>query len=204
MAFYSNPSNSAQKYVSQIPGQVTPVLQPYVTAGQKSLGALNNQYAGLLSNYGQLQDQYNSLITNPAGVMNQIGAGYQESPGYQFQVEQSEGAEANRADAGGYAGTPQDEQQSAYIANQLANQDFYNYLNHALKLFGGGVKGAQGLYNEGLHGVEDVAHMGQTSASDLASVLAQTLMAQANLAYAGQANQNQHNGGIVGGILGLL
>lgn len=203
MALYQNPAQAAQQYVGQIPGAVQPYYQPYVNAGQQSLHALGGQYSNLLGNYGQLQGQYNQLISDPQGVMGHIASGYQESPGYQFQVGQSENAEANRADAGGYAGTPEDQQQGAYVANQLANQDFYNYLNHALGLYKGGLQGSQGLYNQGLSGIQGLNSMGYGASSDLASTLAQTLMTQGNLAYAGTANQNQHRGGLIGDTLGL-
>lgn len=201
---YQNPADAAQPYLSQIPGTVTPYYQPYINAGNQSLHALGNQYSNLIgNNYNNLQSTYHAMATNPAAVMGHVASGYQESPGYQFQMQQGMDAEANRADAGGYAGTPQDEQQASYVAEQLANQDFYNYLTHALSIGKQGLQGEQGFYNQGLQGVEGLNNMGYSASSDLASALAQTLMQQANLAYAGQANDNQHTGGLIGDTIGL-
>lgn len=204
MAAYQNPADAAQPYFSQIPSTITPYFQPYINAGQQALSSLGGQYKNLLGNYGNLQGTYGQMATDPAAVMGHVASGYQESPGYQFQMQQGMGAEANRADAGGYAGTPQDQQQSAYIAEQLANQDFYNYLSHALGIGKAGLEGEQGLYNEGLHGAEGINKMGYGASSDLASGLAQALTQQGNLAYAGAANQDQHRGGIIGDTLGLI
>jgi hypothetical protein len=196
---YSNPASSANKYLKQIPGAVTPYFQPYINAGNKAMGALNNQYTNLLGLGNGLEDEYSNIAQDPAAAMNKVGSSYQQSPGYQWQLDQGLNAESNRADAGGYAGNPQDQQEASYVAEQQANQDYYNYLGHALNVGKFGLEGETGLYNEGLHGTEHINNMGYDASQELASAIAQTLMAQANLSYSGMANQNEHRGNLLAG-----
>ena len=49
------------------------MLQPYVEAGQKSIPTL--------------QEQYKQLLSDPGSVMSRLGAGYQRSPGYQYNAD---------------------------------------------------------------------------------------------------------------------
>lgn len=166
-----NPANAGMPYLNQI----SQYFQPYWNAGNQALGAL--------------QGQYGQLLNNPGAVMNRMGQGFQQSPGYQFQVNQALGA-ANRAGAaGGMAGSPMEQQNIAGTVNQMANQDYYNYLNHVTGLYGQGLQGEQGIAGMGLNAGED---------------LAQALMSQAQMAYSGMANQNQMTGGMFGGIGSML
>ena len=173
-----NPADAAQPYLNQIPGTITPYYQPYIDNGQNAMGTLNNQYSG--------------MISNPGGMVNQIGSSYQQSPGYQWQLDQGEESINNAAAAGGYVGTPQHQQQAASLAENLANQDYQQYLNHALNMYGQGISGYQGFNSQGYN-----------ASNELASGLAQALMAQANLAYSGAANSGQKKGGLIGGAMGL-
>jgi hypothetical protein len=174
-----NPANGAQSYLNQVPGYLNNAFNPYVNAGQQALPTLQNQY--------------NSLINNPAGVMQSIGSQYQQSPGYQWQVGQGMNSVNNAAAAGGMLGTPQAQQQAATMTEGLANQDYYNYLNHAL-----------GLYSGGLQGLSGINQMGYDASAQKGQDLSQNAMSQANLAYSGQANQNQMNGGMAGAGMGFL
>ncbi len=167
---YQNPANSAMPYMNQIPGQVSPYYQPYINAGQQAMP--------------QLQGQYNQLISNPGQRLNQIGQSFQQSPGYQFQVNQSLGAANRAAAAGGMLGSPQEQQNIAGTVNQLANQDYYNWLGNA-----------QNMYGQGLSGLQNINQMGYNASAGLSDTLAQNLQNQANLAYSGQSQQNQYNYG---------
>lgn len=174
----SDPSKGAMKYLNQIPGMAQNAYNPYIQAGQAQLPGL--------------QDQYSQLMNDPGARMNQIGSGYQQSPGYQFAVQQALQSSGNAAAAGGMAGSPQHEQQNMTLANNLANQDYNQYLTNALGLYGQGLQGSQGLYN-----------MGYKASDSLADMLANTYGSQANLKYAGGANQNAANSGFWGGLMGL-
>lgn len=176
-----NPSDAAMPYLNQIPGQVGQYLNPYISAGASALPNLQQQYGALM---------------NP-NFINQMGQSFQQSPGYQFQVNQATGAANRAAAAGGMLGSPQEQQNLAGSVTGMANQDYYNWLNHAMNAYGMGLQGEQGL-----------AGMGLNASGMMSQDMMDQLMSQANLAYAGQQNQNQMQGGnwgaLLGGGLGLL
>lgn len=174
-----DPSKAAQPYLNKIPGTISPYYQPYINAGNQALPGLQNMY--------------NQMMQDPNAIISRLGAGYQQSPGYQWQLGQGQQAINNAAAAGGMAGSPMHQQQAGQLATNLANQDYESYLNHVLGLLGGGLTGQQGM-----------AQMGYGASNDLATNLAQQLMSQANLAYAGTANRNQSTGGLLGGVMGMF
>jgi hypothetical protein len=174
-----NPANGAQGYLNQIPGMMQGYYNPYIQAGQQALP--------------QLQQQFGMLTNNPGAVMNKIGSGFQQSPGYNWQVKQSMNAANNAAAAGGMLGSPAEQQSAATAVNGLANQDYYNYLNHGMN-----------MYDTGLQGLQGMNQMGFNASTGLANNLANVMQSQANLSYAGQSNQNQMNGGLFGAGLGFL
>src|ERR1700751_3520310 len=106
---YTNPADKAMPYLDQIPDTIKPYYQPYIDAGQQSLSSL--------------MGQYNTLLSNPGAIMNMAGGGFQQSPGYQFQMNQAINAANNAAASGGMAGTPYHQQNAAGMASNLANQD---------------------------------------------------------------------------------
>ena len=172
-----DPSKKSHKYLDKIPGTITPYYDPYIKAGTGALGTA--------------QDQYNNLLSNPGGMLNQFGQGYQQSPGFQFALQQALQGAGHAAAAGGMAGSPQHEQQNMGIATGLANQDYNNYLSNVL-----------GLYGAGLGGIGNLTNLGFGASSDLATSLGQNLMNKAGLSYSGQANQNQLIGGLLGNMMG--
>jgi len=177
VGFGGHHHQSPMSYLNQIPGTLKPYFQPYVSAGQQAMP--------------NLMQQYHQLLQNPAGIMGQIGAGFQQSPGYQFQVDQALGAANRAAAAGGMLGTPAEQQGIASTVNQLANQDYYNYMDRALQQYGLGLQGLQG-----------VGQLGFGAASGLGENLAQALMGQGNLAYADKLRRSQQKGGILGALVG--
>ena len=172
-----NPSDEASKYLNKIPGQISPYYQPYINAGQQ---------AG-----NTLQNQYQQLMTNPGAVMAQLGQGYQQSPGYQFQLNQGLVGANNAAAAGGMLGSPMHQQQSSQMAEGLANQDFYNYLSNAMGLYGQGLQGGQSMYNTAYD-----------ASNQLGQDIGQNLMGQANNAYEGANTHNQQEGSKWSSIFG--
>ena len=172
---YKNPADAAMGDMGQIPGQINKYMQPYIQQGQEQYGNLNNQY--------------NSLMNDPGGRVNQIGQSYHQSPGFQFALQQALQGAGHAAAAGGMAGSPQHEQQNMQLATQLGNQDYNNYLQNALGMYGQGLQGSQGLYNTG-------AQMGQGAGEDMASYFAN----RAKLNYEGQNAENQHQGGGMGAL----
>lgn len=177
-----NPADQASNTIGQIPGQTKPYYDPYMQAGKGALGDLQNQYGQLLGDTGSVYDR--------------LGAGYKESPGYQFKLNQALQAGGNAAAAGGMAGSPQHQQQSMQMAGDIASQDYENYINHVL-----------GLYGAGLSGEEGINKMGYDANKDYAGNIANALQQQADLQFKGQAGQNAARSGGVGDIfsgLGML
>ncbi len=172
---YQNPANNAMPYLNQIPGQTQQYNQPWFDAGKNALPGL--------------QDQYNQLLNDPGGKMNQIGQSFQQSPGFKFAMDQALQGSGHAAAAGGMAGSPQHEQQNMQLATQLGNQDYNNYMQNALGMYGQGLSGEQGL-----------SQQGQQSGQSMADMIAQTLAQQAQLSYTGQQNQNQQNSSMWGNI----
>lgn len=175
----NNPAQEANNYVSQIPGQIQQYYDPYFQAG--------------VSQIPGLQGQYQDLLNNPGGKLNEIGQNFQQSPGFKFALQQALQGAGHAAAAGGMAGTPQHEQQNMQLATDLANQDYYNWL-----------QGATGLYGQGLQGSQGMAQMGQQAGQNYADQVAQSLAQQGRYAYEGAAQKNQNRGNAFSQILGGL
>lgn len=174
-----NPYDAARSSYDKIPGTISPYYNPYIQAGQGALG--------------QLQGQYGSLLNDPSAFYNKMASGYSQSPGFQWQLGQGMNAANNAAAAGGMLGSPQHQQQAATMAEGLANQDFMNYLRSTMGMYGMGLEGMQGLNT-----------MGYGASNELAQSLANALMSQGNLSFAGTAAQNQQRGQSMGDIFGGL
>ncbi len=174
-----NPADSAMPYLDQIEGKSRALYDPYIQYGNNALPTL--------------QQQYEQLLKNPGGLMQQIGSGFQESPGYKFQTSQAMNASNNAASAGGMLGTPQHQFDSASRVNDLANQDYYNYLSHGEK-----------AYETGLSGFQGMADQGYNASNELAQRISDALMSQANLAYEGSKSVRDQEKGIMGTIGGIV
>lgn len=170
-----NPANSAMPYLNQIPGKTQGFQQPFFDAGKSALGSL--------------QEQYGNIFKDPGGFMNQMGQSYQQSPGFKSAMEQALMAANHAAAAGGMAGSPQSQYEQMQTATGLANQDYNNWLDKTL-----------GLYGQGLSGEQGMAGMGQQAGQSMADMIAQTLAQQGNLAFQGQAQQNQNQKDMFGNI----
>jgi hypothetical protein len=164
---FKNPADAASPYYSQIPGATSPYFDPYINAGKNAIPGLEGQYKGLMG--------------DPGGMMNKFGESYKESPGMKFAIQQALQASGNAAAAGGMAGSPQHSQQNMQLANDIASQDYNNWMQNALGLYGQGLTGSQGL-----------AGMGLNAGKSQADMIAQALAAQANNAYEGQAAENEN------------
>lgn len=175
----TNPADEANRYLSQIPETMKPYYEPYMKAGQQAIPALQNQYG--------------MLMQDPSILYNALASHYSQSPGYNFQLQQSQNAINNAQAAGGMLGTPQHQQLAGQMAQNLASHDFENYLNHVL-----------GLYGSGLSGMGQLGQMGYGASNELAQSLANNLASQAQYAYGGAAGQNAAESGAFGNIFGGL
>lgn len=177
---FTNPADPAMKYLNNIPGTISPYYNPYINRGNQAGDAL--------------QGQYGELLNDPGAKLNKIGTDYQKSPGFDFALQQALQGANHAAAAGGMAGTSQNQMEAMKAATGLANQDYENWLSHALGLYGTGIQGQQGMYNTGYN-----------ASNELAQNLANTMLNQAKLSYEGQNAENQHNsaqGSIWGDLLG--
>ncbi len=196
----SNPSDAASPYLDKIPGMLQGVYSPYMSAGMGALGGLQGYENNGLNAGNSLQQQLGRLTNDPTGLMNSWGKTFHSSPGYNYQVNQALGAANRAAAAGGMAGSPAEQQSLAGTVNGMANQDYYNYLSHAQNLYGMGLQGLQGMYNTGAQIGSNIYDTGANMANEYGTNLAQSYMNQGNLAYAGQENQNQSQGGMMGAL----
>lgn len=170
-----NPADAARPYLDQIPGQTQQYMMPWFNAGQNMLPGLTNQY--------------NQLMNDPAKRLNDIGSGYQESPGFKFAMQQALQGSGHAAAAGGMAGSPQHEQQNMQLSSNIASQDFNNWLSNAL-----------GLYGQGLSGGQNMSNQGQLAGQNMSDMIAQTLAQQANMEFRGQQEKNSMRNSLLGGI----
>jgi hypothetical protein len=175
----TDPSKAAMPYLQSIPGMISPMYQPYIKAGQWA--------------YPQMQQQYASMINDPSALMNRFGSSYQQSPGYQFQVNQATHGANAAAAAGGMLGSPAEQAALAGRITDLSNQDYNQYLSNAL-----------GLYGQGMSGLGNLYQSGYGASNELAGDLANNAQNEANLKYAGQVNQNQQKAEMWGNLTGLL
>lgn len=178
-----NPYDEAMPYANQIESGASKYMQPYMDKGMDALNALIGQYGG--------------LINDPGGMLNKIGAGYQQSPGFQFSLNEAMRQMQNSAASGGQAGSPSTQAMMGQRAMGMANQDYGNYLDRAT-----------GMYNQGLGIAGNINNQGFNASNQMVQALLQQLASQAQLA--GQsANYNNQStgmgiGDIIGGIAGFL
>jgi hypothetical protein len=170
MPGYGDPTKGAMNYLDQMNKPLHEGYDPYAQQGQR------------LS--PQLEAMYGQMMNDPNSIIARLGQGYQQSPGYNFQMQQAMQTGNNAAAAGGMIGTPQHQQQNMTMANNLANQDYDQYLQHVLGMFNGGLSGTQGLENQGFQ-----------ASTGLADALASILGAKAGLSFQGAQGQNIANAG---------
>jgi len=175
----ADPSKDAMGYLDQIPDVLKQYLMPYIQMGAKNTRGLNTEYG--------------NLVNNPGQVLNQIGSGYKQSPGYQHMLQEGTTAAGNAAAAGGMVGSPQHQEQSANIAENIANKDYGDYLTNSLNLF-----------NTGLSGKSHLGDQGFDADKELSSSLAKILGGKAQLGYEGAASQNQAFGSNMDNMIKLL
>jgi hypothetical protein len=173
-----DPSSAASPYFEQIPGAVSPYLKPYSDAGAGAIPTL--------------QGQYSSLLNDPSGMVDKIGAGYKQSPGFKYALQQALAGSDRAAAAGGYTGLPQHSAESMEAAEGLASKDFNSYLQAVLGQYNHGLEGEQGLYSGGV-----------SSSNAMAQAIAQALATQGSLAFRGAEDKNAQQNNFMGGLSNL-
>jgi hypothetical protein len=170
--FGGNPASAVGKELGKIPGKLAPYYDPYIQAGQRAIPGM--------------EEQYGRLINDPTSLMTQLGQQFSASPGYEYAKNQAMTAINNKAAAGGMGGSPAAQEAVAGAVTGLANQDYYNFLNHAIGLYGKGLEGQGNLYKGGLE-----------SSDALASIIGSVMAQQA-----GQKGEESSWWGNIGSALG--
>lgn len=169
----------AQRYLNEYKPMLEGYYNPYIEYGNRAMPTL--------------EQQYQQLLQNPGALYSSLGQGFQTSPGYQFGVDQAlQGSNAAMASAG-MLGTPAHQQQNMNYANQLANQEYNNYMSRMLGLYGTGLEGTQGQFNTGY---------GATN--QLASGMGNLYGSMANLAFNQGASNAANSSSLWGAGLGAL
>lgn len=197
-----NPADSAMQYYNKIPGMLSSVYQPYMNNANTAFGNLNQYMNNGVSAGNTLNHQLNMLATDPSGMMNKMGAGFHQSPGFQWNVNQALGAANRAAAAGGMAGSPAEQYAVSKDVTGLANQDYYNYLNHSMDMFNHGLSGLQNMYNTGANIGANIYDTGANMANNYGQNMADLYLNEGKNAYNGQINQNQSQSGGWGALVG--
>ena len=173
--------------------------------GQSTQGAL-----GAIQNYGNLgAGAYSSGIGAMQGAQSlagqQLGAGYQQSPGMAFQMQQGQNALAAQNSAAGGRNSGAAQKDLLQFSQGLANQDYQQYVNNQLsqrgqqigtaaqlgQLYAGqaGLYGNLGGQTAGVYGNQLNAQLGQNS------LLGTAYSNYAGFGGAGQQAQASQNAG---------
>ena len=182
-------TNAAQNQLDfnkQIYGDQTKNFDPWLQSGQQGMQA------------------YNSLLglgAAPAGFQ-----GYQQSPGYKFQLSQGLDAAKSAAAAHGGLGNGSTLQALNNYGQGMANQDFQTYLNRlqAVSAAGQSAAGMQGqaAAQYGANGLAAMGSMGDARASGIMGA-SNALAGGINNAISGFGYM-QGNGGGMGNFFGNL
>lgn len=131
--------------------------------GEAAFGPYQQAGAGGLDAFRQALAQGQ----DPSAFINQLMGQYQQSPGYEQQLQAGEQA-ANRASAAsGMLGSGAEQQAAAGRAQGLRSQDVQNYLNNVLGLRQQYLGGQSGLAGMGLKSAEDIMGARQTLGGQL-------------------------------------
>lgn len=169
--------SDAQAELNKMEPMLHQYLDPYINMGQAAMGTLDQQYQ--------------MLLNDPAAMQAMLGAGYTQSPGYQYQYDTAMNAGNQALSAGGMLGTPAAQTQMMGTAQGLASQDYWKYYNNN-----------QNLYNQGLSGTQDMFNTGFNATNQMTSGLGNLYGSQANMAFNKANSFNQMLASLGGAALG--
>lgn len=161
-----HPGDDANKFLDQIPEAMRPYFQKYIDRGDTAGNAL--------------QGQYKDLLGDPGSILSNIGKGYKQSPGFEFNKTQGENSINNAAASGGMLGTNQHQQQAGDLATSLASKDYGDYMKNAI-----------GLYGQGLEGTEKQNDQGFDASTGMGKLLASILGTKGGNAFEEGAAKNK-------------
>jgi hypothetical protein len=165
-----DPAKQAMPYLNQAEGMYKENLNPYIEQGKT---AFNNT-----------QPTYDQMSQNPSQFYDNLFSKYSETEGFKRSRQNALDAARNSAAAGGFAGTPYDQEQQARLANDLSQENYQQYFNNI-----------RDVQNTGFGGQEKAIERGYGANQDLTSLLSQLLGSKAGMSFQGasQNNQNRSN-----------
>lgn len=131
----NKPAAVGKAGLNNVTPAMSPYYQPYIDKGRAAGDSVN--------------EQYGQQVNDPGGVYNKLGAGYKESPGYQYRLNQAMNAGNQANAAGGMLGTPQNQEQNMQTAGDMAGADFEKYMQNVMGIYQGGIKGQEGTATRG-------------------------------------------------------
>lgn len=208
----TNPYKAAAPYLEHIPSELHQYYDPYVQLGnygrelQPGLVDSYRQMVGTPEMSDMLTGQYQQMAQDPNAYYAQLGQGFQQDPGYQYNLDQQLAAQDRAMAAGGMLGSPEHQKMNSQVASNLANQYYHNYLNDQLGIASAGLMGLENQRGAGLSGLGNISgqdlNYGFNAANQLGSGMSDYWRNRAGLA-AGRAqdSRNRIQGGI-GSFLG--
>lgn len=174
-----NPADAAMPYLNEIPGMEHKAYDPYIGYGKDAATTMNP----IFSQMGK----------DPVAFLENIMKGYEPSKSYQLREEEASRAAGNTAAAGGMRGSLSDIKNQARIADSLLGEDMQQWLQNVM-----------GIQTEGLTGLNHFFDTGFDATKGLTGDLANVLGTKAQLAFQGQANQNQSRSDLLSGLVKAL
>jgi len=167
-----NPADAGMGYLDKIAPMLKQYLEPYINAGQRQLPGM--------------EQQYGQMTQDPGGLMKQWGQGFQQDPGYQWNVNEGVRGANQASAAGGMVGTPQSQQQATQVASHYADQNYQNWMQQLMQVHGQGLQGQSHIFDTGFQGSQN-----------LSEGLMNALSSQAKMGFQGADWQNQQNSGLL-------
>ena len=178
-------------------------LGSYASGGGGIFGSLINGLTGnsqLSQNVGL--DRASSTV-NPYNS-NTIGAGYTQSPGFQYQLGQAETGVANSAAARGGLLSGQNQLDTAATASNLANQDYWQYVQNQQTGIGTNFNNQM----QSLGGMTTLGGIGESAGASIqggyAGLASGAPGASASSYNAAAQQESSGINGLIGGIGGLF
>ena len=173
-----NPADAARPYLEEVPGIAHEYLDPYAEMGQRVTP--------------RLEEEFGQLMNRPEDLINRLSEGYRGSPAFNYQMQNAMRGINTAGAMGGMLGTPTHQLQAGQMAGDIASQDFNQYLQQAMNLYGMGLQGETGL-----------GQMGYGAAGDLTGILTRNLMSQAGLEFQGSAQQTQSQADALSNLINM-
>lgn len=171
-------AQSAQALQAQMFGQEQANLQPYINTGQQNLNALSNYGASVAPG---LMTAYNNAQSSIPGQITQ--ANLENTPGYQFQLQQAQKATNASAAAKGLGVSGASLEAAAQYGQQLANSNYQTQFANQQNIYSDQstqFNNALANANAGYNYLSGPATLGENAAGALAGQETQSASGQAS------------------------